>query len=339
MQAGAAAAATPADTVARVLELARAAEHAQGRVRLLRAHELFARALAAADAVLPRDSLVAATLLYSMINTHVIWRAGIGEERTASVMRMAAAWRDDVGTLLPWAQRGMNVLHARWRAGTLFTLTPEERAYCAGMGVPPLRAAGGEAYIAFAHEALTVWPPALRSAAEQEARLRGVHGALRAALELHARGYLRPGALQDAMHLQDEFPRAVAEMVSFALSDLRRVQQLRAVCGLTRAEEAALRALGPPLLSPSAILGRLQRAAAVDDSARKLRDGAAADVARHGLRACALPDCAAAEPHPKAFKLCARCRTAAYCCAAHQQQDWRCHKRDDGCRTADATAS
>jgi hypothetical protein len=58
-------------------------------------------------------------------------------------------------------------------------------------------------------------------------------------------------------------------------------------------------------------------------------------VARHGLRTCALPECGATEPHPKAFKLCARCRSAAYCSAAHQQQDWRRHKRDDsdgGCK-------
>jgi hypothetical protein len=56
-------------------------------------------------------------------------------------------------------------------------------------------------------------------------------------------------------------------------------------------------------------------------------------VARHGLRACALPGCGAVEPHAKAFKVCSRCRRPAYCCAAHQQQDWRRHKREgDGCK-------
>jgi hypothetical protein len=58
---------------------------------------------------------------------------------------------------------------------------------------------------------------------------------------------------------------------------------------------------------------------------------AAADVARHGLRSCALPSCNSAEPAPKTYKLCGRCRGAAYCCAAHSKEDWKRHKREDGC--------
>jgi hypothetical protein len=49
------------------------------------------------------------------------------------------------------------------------------------------------------------------------------------------------------------------------------------------------------------------------------------------LRRCALPECDATEPQPKAFKLCGRCRAAAYCSAAHQQADWRRHKHYDAC--------
>jgi hypothetical protein len=61
---------------------------------------------------------------------------------------------------------------------------------------------------------------------------------------------------------------------------------------------------------------------------------AAADVARHGLRRCALPACGAQEAHPKLFKLCGRCRGAAYCCAAHSVEDWKRHKREDRCAAA-----
>jgi hypothetical protein len=60
---------------------------------------------------------------------------------------------------------------------------------------------------------------------------------------------------------------------------------------------------------------------------------AAADVARHGLRRCALPSCAQTEPHPKCYnKLCGRCRGVAYCSAAHSVEDWKRHKREEGCR-------
>jgi hypothetical protein len=57
----------------------------------------------------------------------------------------------------------------------------------------------------------------------------------------------------------------------------------------------------------------------------------AADVARHGLRSCALPACGATEQYRKTYKLCGRCRGAAYCCASHSKEDWKRHTREDGC--------
>jgi hypothetical protein len=334
MQRGAAAAVTPADTVARVVELTLAATTALMRVRTLRAHELFARALAAADAVLPRDSLVAAHLLYWMTNTHVMWKCGTGDPYDRAV-RGGAAWHDDADVLLPWAQRCMNGLHARWRAGTLFTLTPEERAFCAGMGMPPLRAMGAESYICQATEALNLWPPA-RTAAEEEARVRGLHGALQLVLQLEARGYLRPGALLDATELKKGFLRTVAGVIGFSVARPELMQQMRALCGLSQADVMALTLLGARLQPPEEVTAWMQQAMAGelrDDD--DLNDRAAADVARHGLRACALPECGAVEPQPKVFKLCSRCRGVVYCSAAHQQQDWRRHKRaEDGCKAS-----
>ncbi len=66
----------------------------------------------------------------------------------------------------------------------------------------------------------------------------------------------------------------------------------------------------------------------------RMQRNAADDVARHGLRRCALPACNAQEAHPKLFKLCGRCRGAAYCCAQHSREDWTRHKREDGCKAA-----
>jgi hypothetical protein len=71
-----------------------------------------------------------------------------------------------------------------------------------------------------------------------------------------------------------------------------------------------------------------------EDANAKLQQAAAVDTARHGLRRCALPACDAQEPHPKLFKLCGRCRGAAYCCAAHSVEDWKRHTREDGCNAA-----
>ncbi len=35
--------------------------------------------------------------------------------------------------------------------------------------------------------------------------------------------------------------------------------------------------------------------------------------------------------YPKTYKLCGRCRGVAYCGAAHCAEDWKRHKREDGC--------
>ena len=61
---------------------------------------------------------------------------------------------------------------------------------------------------------------------------------------------------------------------------------------------------------------------------------AAADLARHGLRTCALPACGAKEPHHRFFKLCGRCRSVYYCCPEHSREDWKRHKREDKCKAA-----
>jgi hypothetical protein len=177
--------------------------------------------------------------------------------------------------------------------------------------------------------------------------------ALRAALEADARGLLDlPQQQRDAAAMTSDMERAahasaatrsgLQEMLRRALGDpahgaTSRIDELRARHGLTAAEEAALRALlrrvdasmEPTTTTDDDDQDVVAAASMYMTSMRRRGD---ADVARHGLRTCGLPDCGATEPHPKAFKVCSRCRGVVYCSAAHQQQDWRRHKREDGCK-------
>ena len=59
-----------------------------------------------------------------------------------------------------------------------------------------------------------------------------------------------------------------------------------------------------------------------------------ADIAKHGLRDCALPSCAKTEKTNKEFAGCSGCRSVVYCCLEHQALDWRAHKK--ACREKEA---
>ena len=59
-----------------------------------------------------------------------------------------------------------------------------------------------------------------------------------------------------------------------------------------------------------------------------------ADIAKHGLRDCALPSCSKTEKTVKEFAGCSGCRTVVYCCLEHQALDWRAHKK--ACREVEA---
>ena len=59
-----------------------------------------------------------------------------------------------------------------------------------------------------------------------------------------------------------------------------------------------------------------------------------ADIAKHGLRDCALPSCSKTEKSVKEFAGCTGCRSVVYCCLEHQALDWRAHKK--ACREKEA---
>jgi hypothetical protein len=176
--------------VAPVVQTMRAADAAFGSLRFARSRELHERALAAAEGLpLPDDSLVLAFCLSSVVDAH----ANYGEDVVAAVntphfaQTLRNAWRSDERALA-LAQRCLALYHTRWRSGTLFTLTPQELAFFADKKNPLL--ACGERCLTSAKEAVCYWPP-LRTPAEEEARLHGVYGALRTALEIDARDDLQ----------------------------------------------------------------------------------------------------------------------------------------------------
>ncbi len=189
----------------------------------------------------------------------------------------------------------------------------------------------------------TLQLPLRSSSTDDAAHMKGIYAALRIALEADAQGLML-----DAASEEGDNDRLVA---GFLLNLLRcalsedgpgLLRQLRATCGMTRDEEAALRRLaqraddvcmrGCQTTSSFSFEERVAESAFSQLDEQRKR--AAADAARHGLRACALPECGATEPHPKTFKLCGRCGRVAYCSKEHQQQDWRRHKREDSCKAA-----
>jgi hypothetical protein len=328
----AAAAAAAAEKVAPLLQLQRAAEHASTLGRTARTLELYERAVAAAEAALPRDSLITANCLTDA--RRIRNRQGIAAVHggrgplTFDVLKAAWSGGERIQVL---SQQCLLICHDRWRAGTLLTPTPEEIAFFAGSAMAaPLQ--GAVLFWACANDVAAMWPPA-HARAESEARLHAIYDSLRAALEVVSRGLLHGGATPaDAQMTRDPFARAAAIREGFLLVVLRGAgglpQQLHRVCGLSRAEEEALRRM----VDWNQVATRSSQLLLASLAEQQQR--ADADVARHGLRACALPECAQTEPHPKAFKVCGRCRAVVYCSAAHQAEDWRRHKREDGCKAA-----
>jgi hypothetical protein len=331
-----AAAAAAVATVTPLLQLRRAAEKAEKLARFSRAVELCERALAAAEVAQPRGSLIVASLLDELVNTR--FRSPLTKPEGI-----------DAAEATELKVRSLHLLHARWQAGTLFTPTAEEVAFYVENEEPhlPAQMCGAYTYIRAAEDVLQLQhfvPQAcMPRPAEAEARLQSVCGALRAALDTDARGMLErnprtgrawPASSAAALNTVSSFLKAmVHSFVTFVLSEAGLVLPMRVRCGLTAAEETALRQLAAR--HKAVAQRRLQEfPEAAEGHKAKEQQAAAADVARHGLRRCALPSCDAQEPHPKLFKLCGRCRGAAYCCATHSAEDWKRHKREDGCAAA-----
>ena len=326
-----------------LLQLSAAVTKAMALGRSERAVELSLRLVAAADEVLPPDSLGVAWALTDAITAY-----NIRLSREVPAPEYVAARRrllDEDGPLLPLSRGCLTLLHRRWRAGTLFSPSVvEEMLLFASSGAERAglrRDADAEdvrAHIALdalsmfataALAALRLWQPA-RSGAELEDRVRAAHGVLAAAAALDAQRTV-PGrfmGVRDDPLLQGKFAELHALFRVALFGEPRVLRVLRTACGVSSAEKRALQKLTERIgahgkhsaAKPLTQAWDVRRAAMSAD-----------DVARHGLRLCALPGCGAREAHPKHFKLCGRCKAVVYCSPAHQHEDWKRHKREGGC--------
>jgi hypothetical protein len=301
-----------------LVQLLLTADDAKERGRLPRALELYERALAYAEASLPQSTLLVVTMLKLVISARMTLASG--DTHMSAVARAAlgvAAWRSD-GELLRLSQRCLGLLRARWRAGTLLTPTPEE-AYFADCCERAATTDGVGSFAIWAYDALRHWPVASSALAAEADCLHGIHEALCAAIEMWTRG-LGLGCAETTLSWIHNVLKIILDAAGPWLP------RLRDTCGLSDADEAKMRNMLHELVQ-----GQSARDEQIHNKFVAFGARATADVARHGLRRCALPSCNTEEPAPKTYKLCGRCRGAAYCCAAHSKEDWKRHKREDGC--------
>ena len=308
-------------------KLAAAARSSHVIGRHSRGAELFERALAAAEAALPADSM----FITSLLGEHTMELVLASHERAMTGRAptpedFALAWRQ-VPLAVSQSQRMLERLCARWRAGSLLSLTQQERSFCGALQAKQAKV-GADLFIAAASDALVWWPP-LRTAEEDAARLHAVHEALVCVLDTYVLQTVQGGLVVPA--LPNLTLSSLHNLLQYALGSTAAggfLERLKAV-GLSDARVARLQHL---LLALRQGRDKVQRNLTADTAAQSAR--VAADTARLGLRCCSLPECGATEPHPKAFKLCGRCKSVAYCCPEHSAQDWRRHKRD--CKKPDA---
>jgi hypothetical protein len=353
-----------------------------------RAAQLRASALDAARAALPADSLVNVALAWRVVHPRLAVRDDRGaslapncpfEEVVAYGERVIESWRqlardndDDcpedermpaTEERLQLLLRCLEVLHARWRAGTLHTPSAAEAAFFLDSGTREAPETCGASLYAecamLAANNADAWPQ--DPAAWHDQRLRAVAGATRAALEAFARGDLAPRPAPP--HLRDDMAcshpiRALDDLLKAVLTEERGLlQPLRSAHGLRRTEEAQLRELWAQrrntffpdgtVCTPRENAARVAPLLAMfgctaDADAWEASSGTFAfrQPAPRGRHTCTLPACAASEPHASGapFQVCARCRGARYCCAAHQAEDWRRHKRMECVKPAAAAA-
>jgi hypothetical protein len=259
-----------------VMQLHLAARAAAVEGASARAAQLRASALAAAHGALPADSLVTTALAFRVVNPHSAVqddrRAPLPPdcpiedvfaygERVIQALRRRGDDRPEEERMLATEERKQlllrcfEVLHSRWRAGTLHTPSADETTFFLNSGTREApEVCGADLYAQCAMLAVLIpntWPREcaddVSAAAWRDQRMRAVAGATRAALEAFARGDLAPRPAPP--HLRDfqacAHPiRALDKLLEAVLTEERGLlQPLRSAHGLRRAEEAQLRAL------------------------------------------------------------------------------------------------
>jgi hypothetical protein len=238
------------------------------------------------------------------------------------------------------SRRNLEVLSTRWRAGTLSALNIVEQVFFLSSFGPAasLSGVGARLWVVSARDAVDFWPfNALDAAA-----LRDVRDAICAVLEADAGGKLfaqgqspesNDTAATAVLSLRDD----LVDLDSTGERTPQQIAELVRDLGLTSVQLSALKALGKRIEdasfdNPDAVSRLALQEARMKEIGNALAARAAAAEAKYGLQRCALPACAAQEPAARTYKRCSRCGTVYYCCAAHQQEDWKRHKQADGCK-------
>ncbi len=288
--------------------------------RPVRARELVLRALAEARELLPPDSLILADLLSALTNSssaeqNALAAKGLLEETRAVNLRR---WRAEPEHTLQPSRECLVLLQRRHAAGTLFEVSLEEYAWFFSVDNAAGHSGGGaNLLVSGVSMVATCWPHPLSSSEEA---LAGFRSALQVLMQVKAQGFTARCAAMNEQLIPPSTYDAYASVLARHALHPKCIALTRATCG----------AAGMQLVHELAGSGATEVAGMLESGCKLSREGvqaAAAEAARYGIKRCALPACAAAEPHARAFKRCARCRVVVYCCAEHQAADWKRHKR------------
>jgi len=327
------------DALAEAVRLRSEAVKASNLGRHVRELELHERSLAVVEAAVPPDSLVAVSSLI-----HIYAAITFSVSGPDNKTRAIRAWVGEP-RLFDISRRCLRLLDLRWRAGTLFEPTGAEQYFFdVEMLDQPAWSFGACMFVQQARNSIYYWRELHGD--EEEERTRFICDAVPVAVELDARLKVVLQMASDELkntYRQFDVHNLLEVFLDAVLNrDAGMLSRLRGAYGLSREDEAAARRLlhaleQPPGTEAAALAGA--HGLCLEDSRDHHADTsrrAAADVARHGLRRCALPACDAQEAHPGHFKKCGACKTVAYCGREHQQQDWPTHKA--ACQAARAAA-
>jgi hypothetical protein len=327
--------------VSRVIALTNKALTLESRGHWARAAEIYAEAVAAAQALQQPDCVIVAHL--QALHANALFghaqTAGVPDACRVELLRSAFL------ELLPAA---MASLERRMAAGTLMAgaCRPYEEAWCAALSahgdallagnVPSaavhVRSAaeisacsayvGYDAYIRTARIALQLCALATKVSAVRTLHLTEASAVACSAFVAGAFGMmlLRTGAVNSIE----------AALVHNAQIAIEEDQRFRPTCEQHASILAAWRRL-----QSSGVLQRrgiLEGISAVMANNTHTTDTAAATAAARGLHFCALGTCGAQEVHASQFKRCSACLSVVYCCKEHQVQGWPAHKA--ACRAA-----
>ena len=285
--------------------------------RPLRARQLVERALSEAQALLPADSLIMADLFYS---AECAFLMPLETQLLGDMEAMRLLSTNPSERVLELSNKAVALLRGRLATGSLFTLTPEESAWFFPVGHSGDAMAGAGMLLNCAFSAASSWPHHLPPLQQ----LGMLTDCVSTMLQVQAQGFVARCAASGRRILrQTVYKKSEMQISHLILHTLTPNQRSLLFASVGHPGELLVQQRAA--VDPRQMLTMI--VAALSDTVQQVQGRHSADVARHGLQRCTLPSCGAEEPHPKAFKVCSRCRTCTYCSAEHAAEDWKRHKR------------